>query len=406
MLAHNMVMVAIAAGVGSVILRPRFMNAPTWRATITPLASIIGSGFLIVGPILAHTVGNWAWFAMTGLCAVAYLFGFAIRRNILFVEPLLRKGPPPAIAILEKASDLALAFAYFVSVAYYLNLFASFALRGVGIVDVEFTRALSSAVIVSIAGFGFYRGLRGLETIEEIAVGAKLSLIAGVVSAMALSAILGITHGDTILADVLHETGPHKFQVLLGLIILVQGFETSRYLGASYSREMRVRTMRYAQWLSSAIYIVFIVLLTPFFRGTLPSTGGETAIIDMLVPIGILVAPMIIIAATASQLSAAVADMNGAGGMLAGATARRISVHVGYIITAAAALFLTWIAHIYEIIVYASKAFVIYYGLQCILAAIVAMQPGHQHSRLAALLSVLGISIAALVLIFGIPVEA
>jgi hypothetical protein len=406
MLAHNVVMIAVTAGVGLIVFQPRLMRSPTWRATITPLASIIGSGFLVVGPILAHTVGNWAWLAMSGLCAVAYLFGFAVRRNILFVEPMLANGAPHAVTILERASDLALSFAYFVSVAYYLNLFASFALRGLGIIDPEQTRILSSAAIVTIAGFGVYRGLRSLETIEEVAVGAKLSLIAGVVAAMALSAIMTITKGAIVLTPVPHETGLHEFQILLGLIILVQGFETSRYLGANYDRDMRVKTMRHAQWLSSAIYLVFIVLLTPFFRGTLPSQGGETAIIDMLSPIGFLVTPMIIVMAIASQLSAAVADMNGAGGMLVGATSQKISAPTGYILTAVAALFFTWSANVFAIIVYASKAFVIYYGLQCGLAALVAMLPGDQHSRLSAVICTVGIFIAGLVLFYGIPADA
>jgi hypothetical protein len=32
----------------------RILNSRRWRATVTPLASIIGSGFLVAGPILAH----------------------------------------------------------------------------------------------------------------------------------------------------------------------------------------------------------------------------------------------------------------------------------------------------------------------------------------------------------------
>ncbi|RYD87139.1 MAG: hypothetical protein EOP61_36155, partial [Sphingomonadales bacterium] len=32
----------------------RFARSESWRATVTPLASIIGSGFLICGPILAR----------------------------------------------------------------------------------------------------------------------------------------------------------------------------------------------------------------------------------------------------------------------------------------------------------------------------------------------------------------
>lgn len=55
---------AVATAAGLVLLQPRLMHAPAWRATITPLASIIGSGFLVAGPILAHAAGNLAWLAM------------------------------------------------------------------------------------------------------------------------------------------------------------------------------------------------------------------------------------------------------------------------------------------------------------------------------------------------------
>jgi hypothetical protein len=54
---------------------------------------------------------------------------------------------------------------------------------------------------------------------------------------------------------------------LLGLIILVQGFETSRNLGAHYDGPTRIATKRYAQLLSSGIYFLFILLITPLFRG-------------------------------------------------------------------------------------------------------------------------------------------
>ena len=137
MTPSGIVMVVVAAVAALFALRPRLLRAPLWRATVTPLASIIGSGFLVVGPILAHAAGNWAWAAMLALCLAAYLFGAAIRRNILLVEPMLETRPPRTIAVLEQCSDAALAFAYFVSVTYYLNLFASFALRAEQIIDPE-----------------------------------------------------------------------------------------------------------------------------------------------------------------------------------------------------------------------------------------------------------------------------
>jgi len=405
MKSTGIVMVVVAALVVLITLRPRLLRARLWRATVTPLASIIGSGFLVVGPILADASGHWAWAAMLALCLTAYLFGAAIRRNILTVEPMLGNHPPRVISLLERCSDFALAFAYFVSVAYYLNLFASFALRADGIIDVTATRWTSSAVIVILGLFGAIRGLSALENIEAGAVGIKLGLIAGLFAGLSLWIGLSLADNTFSLPEVVHDTGVRELQVLLGLVILVQGFETSRYLGAEYDSATRIKTMRYAQLLSSAIYLVFILLITPFFRGELPKAGGETAIIDMLAPLGVVVAPLIIFAALASQLSAAVADMNGAGGLLSAATIGRVPVRGGYVATAAVALAITWLADIYEIIVYASKAFVLYYGLQCSLAAFVAFRRGADFNPLRGLLFVSGTILSVLVLIFGVPAD-
>ena len=49
------------------LLSPHMRHSTTWRATATPLASIIGSGFLIVAPLLGATVGRWAAFALSPL---------------------------------------------------------------------------------------------------------------------------------------------------------------------------------------------------------------------------------------------------------------------------------------------------------------------------------------------------
>jgi len=381
------------------------VRAPLWRATVTPLASIIGSGFLVVGPILGHASGRWAWVAMLALCATAYLFGTAIRRNIRLVEPMLTGHPPRPVALIERASDFALAFAYFVSVAYYLNLFGAFALRAADIVDPEVTQIASSVVIVLLGVFGAVRGLSALENIETSAVGIKLGLIAGLIAGLGLWITLSLVHGKFAIPVVPHRSGLHEIQILLGLVILVQGFETSRYLGSAYSAETRIKTMKYAQYLSSAIYICFILLITPFFRGKLPAEGGETAIIDMLLPLGAVVAPLIIFAALASQLSAAVADMNGAGGLLEGATARRVPMRAGFAVTATVALGITWLGDIYEIIVYASKAFVLYYALQCVLAAYIAFRRGDGFNPAYGVLFVLGTVLSVLVLVFGIPAD-
>jgi hypothetical protein len=189
---------------------------------------------------------------------------------------------------------------------------------------------------------------------------------------------------------------------LLGLVILVQGFETSRYLGDAYDKETRIKTMRWSQWIASGIYFAFIILVTPYFTQELPALGGETAIIDMLIPVGAVVAPAIIIVALASQLSAAVADMNGAGGLLFETTNKRLSPEAGHLLTALLAVAITWVADIYEIITYASKLFVLYYALQSVQADCSAWRL-KRYGR-AAMYSA-GVAVALLVVMFAIPAD-
>ncbi len=404
-MTSNAVMILGAALTALVVLYPGLLRSQWWRATVTPLASIIGSGFLVVGPILAHVAGGLAWLAMSALCALAYLFGTVIRHNIAHAEPLLAENKHRGLLALERASDYALAFAYFVSVAYYLNLFGAFALKGLGIVDPYWTRSVSTAAIVALGLVGSTRGLRAMEHVELAAVGIKLAMIGGLLSALLWADALAAMSATLALPSFVHSAGAREIGILLGLVILVQGFETSRFLGQTYDAPLRIRTMRLAQLISSAIYVCFILLVTPYFTGALPAAGGETGIIDMLKPLGSVVGPLIILAALASQLSAAIADMNGAGGLLWSASRKAVPVRTGYFITACFAVLITWSASIFEIIVYASKAFVLYYGLQSIEAAVIAAGANTPYRMAKSALFVAAAAAALAVMVFGLAVE-
>ena len=342
---------------------------------------------------------------MLALTLAAYVIGAAIRSNILVVERLLESQPPRAVMLLERASDLALALAYFVSVAYYLNLFVSFGLRAGSVVDPDVTRWLASGVIGILGVVGAFGGLLALEGVETRTVGVKLAIIGALLVALGYASTVAIASGDFHLQSLSVPSEEHGLKVLLGLLILVQGFETSRYLGDHYDRQTRVATMRNAQLLSAAIYVVFIFLITPFFSGDLPAVGGETEIIDLLRPLGSIAEPMIIVAALASQLSAAVADMNGASGLLSSVAHKRLPMTTGYLVTAGIAIAITWAANIFEIIVYASKAFALYYALQAVLGAWAALRVAKPRRwRAAAVAAVAGV-ISVLVLVLGESVE-
>lgn len=125
----------------------------------------MGSGFLVCAPLLFANIGNYAVFAMGGLLCLAYAVGAVIRFNIRYGEALFEKRNLPidisreehrlhighrnvaykvnteeTMEILEKASHIALAGAYCISVSYIYNYlrvlpFTPFLLTRCGMVE-------------------------------------------------------------------------------------------------------------------------------------------------------------------------------------------------------------------------------------------------------------------------------
>jgi len=177
-----------------------------------------------------------------------------------------------------------------------------------------------------------------------------------------------IVNGQWILKAYPHESFWVGFRKVLGMLIIIQGFETSRYLGHAYSASMRVKTMRYAQWISGVIYILFVALAMIVFNNI--HQISETTVIELCRIVTPVLPVLLIVAAVMSQFSAAIADTVGSGGLLAEATQQKVSVNSSYLVITLAALTLTWLTNIYEIISIASKAFAIYYALQISLTLI------------------------------------
>lgn len=384
--------------VGAVLLWPRLSNAPLWRATITPLASIIGSGFLVLGPILDVSYGGYAPLAMLGLCALAYLFGSAIRFNIARIAD--GSNMSRLLVTLEGVSSAVLAFAFVISVAYYLNLFGAFGVSLTGFNSSYHANMLTTAVFVLIFLVGWTRGFNALERVEQITVGLKLAVIAGLIFGLLL--YFGrAAQSHTLQFDPPKVTGWSSITLMAGLIVTVQGFETSRYLGATYDAEMRVRSMKLAQWISTAIYLVYIVLLTYALEAD-PLSLNETAIIDLMVVVAPILPLLLVVAALSAQFSAAVADTSGSGGLIAEISKGKISEKMAYALLVGAGIVLTWTANIFEIISYASRAFAAYYAIQSGIAAVSAHGGGQAWKTLLfGAMAVIGACIA----VFGTPIE-
>ncbi len=401
-LLNSIVVVGVALATTLIMFLPRVVGSPTWRATVTPLASIIGSGFLILGPLLEKTYGAYAVVAMTLLCLAAYGFGSTIRFNIMaLVEGVV---PGRVANRLDRLSSWALAGAYVVSVAYYVRLFGAFAVELTPVNDALHAKLVTTALLAAIGLYGFFRGLRALEHVEEISVGLKLGIIAGLLAGLAFY-VYELGTGAGLPAPTVPPIGWNAILVGFGLLITVQGFETSRYLGLAYDAPTRVRTMRNAQLIASAIYILYIALTTIAFA-TVDMDIDETAVIDLTRVVAPVLPILLVVAALAAQLSAAVADTNGGGGLAEEVSHGRLKASPAYLAITCGAIALIWVADIFEIISYASRAFAIYYAMQAGVATLLSWRRSQDLRGLFRTASFATLTLfAAVIAAIGIPAE-
>ena len=370
------VSILVALAVTGLLTFSRFARGTTWRATVTPLASIIGSGFLICGPLLAREFGSAAIWAMAALLVLAYAVGAVVRFNIVHIEniaPRLSLHDPMAWAM--RAAQVMLTIAYAVSVAYYLKLLAEFSLKPIGVPDAWhglIANGLVTAIIAVLTGLTFSGDIRKIEHAAHASVSVKLGIIAG------LLAGLGIWWATRTGAPL--DLPPAKISaasvpLLLGLLITVQGFETSRYMGDSYDQPTRVRTMRYAQWLSSAIYLAFLALLTPFLNEA-QHAEGVAGILDIMELVAPVLGIFVLVGAVSSQLSAAIADSIGSGGLMVEVSRRKLGVRQAFIAAAALSIAVVWLTDPFSVIALSSRAFALFYASQAVLALWVSIRTG------------------------------
>jgi len=338
------------------------------QATVTPLASIFGSGFLVVVPVLASAVGRYSVVAMIAVLLLAYGVGGVIRHNITIVEPALERDPPRMAVLLEHASTYALIFAYVLSVCLYLHILAAFALKPFDL-DSPFNKSVLVTIgVASIVILGIFGGLNPLEALEKYALAVTLAIVVlllvgfGWYDFVAAGSAKGLN-----LPDVPDRTPWQAVRIVAGTLIIVQGFETTRYLGDSYDVETRVRASRWSQWIAAAVYVAFVALAMPL----VPSLQGDydaNSLFDLSMTASVLLPIPLVIAASMSQFSAAVADTIAAAGSAKEVSRGRVRKTWAYAGVGTGATALAWTGDTLTVIAWASRAFAFYYLLQCLVA--------------------------------------
>ena len=336
-------------------------------AAATPLASIFGSGFLIIVPLLTRSIGPYAVVGMAVVCLTAWLVGNAIRHNVVRVEAPGRAGTLPAgVRRLEWASDATIIVAYVISVALYVRILAQFVVGYVepGMAGAE--HALAVGAIALITAVGAVRGLHGLDLLERVALAAVLLLVTAIVVAFAVDDLALLTGTGLELPPTPGNGLTDAALVLGGIVITVQGFETIRYL-PHVAPATRVAASRVAQLVSTVVYLLLVALATPLMAQAVASGADDTLLelVELVAPA--LVLPLVL-CAVLSQLSAAIADTEAGIGNIAALGWTTFTGRRAYLLLGVVAAALVATLDTYAIVVIASRAFAAYYALQCLVA--------------------------------------
>lgn len=354
----------------------KMRNSINWRAMSTPLSSIIGSGFIIIAPLLWVLVGKWSLFFLVGIILLSYQIGDVMRFNIFHSEPLIQSGKMVGtFKTLNKMSYFSLGIAYLVSIAFYIHILSAFALSLFGVHDELSKDILSTLILLIIGTLGYIRGIAHLEFIGRIAVNIKIALVCSV--------CIGVFTYSGYNLGFVHLTPPSDRVItfeslckIAGILLLVQGFETSRYLGDRYTSTLRVQSMKYAQIFSSIIYIFFVWCMM-FVLGDVTSVS-ETTIIDVLSRFSWLLPLVLVCGGVFSQMSSALADATGCSGLLSESVNNKIKMNQGYLLLSLVAIILIWTTNVLENVALASRLFAFYYLMQS-LESLYIMLKYHQN---------------------------
>ncbi len=352
-------------------------------------------------PLLAQEFGGYAAPAMALLIGIAWLIGWTIRYNIQNAEPLLTKGDDPILRSVEGLSHLVLAFAYFVSIAYYLSLLGHFLLEAAGVPNDQAAKAIAVALMLALGFLGWSGGAQKVASVERYTTSLNLAVIAGFLTSLAGYFLLQIATTAPVLAAAgKFELG--SLPILLGLLIVVQGFETTRFMGDEFEPQTRIKAMRNAQLVSGCIYIVFFLLLSPLLSD-LARGEGVAAIISTSALVAAILPISLSVAAAGSQLSASVADSIGNVGLIRSLTGGRVDSRHGYLMVSLVGVSILIASDVGEIIALASRAFALFYALQCIVAWEVARKRPQDRIKSWAFASLA--LLTAAVCVFGAPAE-
>ena len=195
-------------------------------------------------------------------------------------------------------------------------------------------------VIAIIGVVGYLRGLNMLQRLEDWSLWITIVIILALLAGFALFG-LGAMRGDGIqLPDRPDHTWWEAITIIGGTLIVVQGFETSRYLGGQFDTATRIRSSRLSQIISTTVYLAFVALATPLMH-FLGDEVDDNALIMLAGKASVLLPIPLVVAAVLSQFSAAVADTMAGGGNAVEVTKGHVDAKHAYLFMCGLAIVLS-----------------------------------------------------------------
>ena len=336
--------------------------------------------------------------AILAVTATAYAIGEVIRFNIRHAEPAFATRQASRLAVsLERFSDVALVLAYIISVSLYLRILSSFLLSALD-ADSEFNEQVITSVVISfIIILGVVKGLSSVEKLEFISLAVTVVIIFFIILDFAIYDTVVALNSGIIWPDLPSRDPWEVARILAGTLIVVQGFETSRYLGQSFDSQTRIDSSRLSQIISTVVYLLFVALATPLMH-FLKAPVNDNDLILLAGKVIFFLPLMVIASAVLSQFSAAVADTIAGSGNIYEVSNKKIGDKSAYLFIGITAIALTWSASTLGLVALASRAFAFYYLIQC-LVALNFSKSVMQRIAITAIAAILGF-----VTIFAVPV--
>jgi hypothetical protein len=397
-LFNSLIAILTLSGLAWFLYRPKVQASATYKATVVPLANIMDVGFIVLSPIIVVLVGYDAPWVMLALCLLAILMGFAISYNINNYEPLV--GKPDKLHRWNSVALWSLVLASVANIAYYALLLMTLVLLPIGdLYSPGLASATAAVLLAALMVYGFVKGLAKLNDLGNKTTAFNLAAIVAVLVAFAIFNIQRLVGTDFDWPDFNAPNDAETFRKVLGLFALVQGFEASRYLGAYFSAEVRIKTMRSAQYIASIVFVLFVALSLILFA-TVQVKADAAAIFKVSSEVSVFLPFLIMAAALGSELSAIVNAAESRTDMLAQQVGDRLPKRWTFPLLLVPTILVVLLTDVTSAVALASRVFAVYYLLQAYIAGRLAWRA--KKWGWVAFFIGLGLAMGA-VAVFGIP---